>query len=46
MIYAFALDTTVLRGFIVSLLVGLIGAAVAFVIAGSFLTGSAVLGAS
>jgi hypothetical protein len=45
-IYAFALDTTILRGFIVSLLAGLIATAIAYLVAGSFLTGSAVLGTS
>ncbi len=45
-IFAFALDTTMLKGFIVSILVGLIGAAVAFLLAGSWLTGSAVIGTS
>ncbi len=44
LIYAFALDTTVVRGFIVSLLVGLITAGIALLIGGSLLTGSAVIG--
>ena len=44
LIYAFALDTTILRGFIVSLLVGLITAAIALLIGGSLMTGSAVIG--
>ena len=45
LIYAFALDTTIVRGFIVSLLVGLITAAIAMLIGGSLLTGSALIGA-
>lgn len=44
LIYAFALETTILRGFIVSLLVGLITAGIALLIGGSLLTGSAVMG--
>jgi hypothetical protein len=44
MVYAFALDTTVLRGLVVSILVGLIATVVLFLIAGSVLTGSAILG--
>lgn len=45
-IFAFALDTTMLRGFIVSILVGLIVTAVMFLAIGSLLTGSAVVGTS
>ena len=44
LIYAFALDTTILRGFFVSLLVGLIAAGIALLISGALLTGSAVIG--
>ena len=44
LIYAFALDTTILRGFVVGLLASLIGAAIVYFLAGSFLAGSVLLG--
>jgi len=44
-VFAFALDTTMLRGLIVSFLSGLIASALAWIIGAAWLTGSVVTGA-